>query len=171
MDVSFDLWYSESDAYNYIPKVEEYLDNKGLLEESNGAKVVFINKDTDKIKVVTTIFPEYDWVREVAGKDAGNLDCTMLLDNGVLVLASGRPGIQLRFCLDGTGENWTDPIDMMHFMNEDGTQDIYASCGYAALMPISRNSFYLVYSDFHEKNKNGEDRKAIKLRKIKISKR
>lgn len=39
--------------------------------------------DTDKIKVVTTVFPEYDWVREVAGKDASNIDCTMLLDNGV----------------------------------------------------------------------------------------
>ena len=49
LDVSFDLWYSESDAYNYIPKVGEYLNSKGLLKESNGAKVVFINKDTDKV--------------------------------------------------------------------------------------------------------------------------
>lgn len=47
---------------------------------SNNAKT---NKDTDKIKVVTTIFPEYDWVRAVAGNDSANLDCTMLLDNGV----------------------------------------------------------------------------------------
>ena len=56
LDVSFDYWYSESDAYNYIPKVEEYLENKGLLEESNGAKVVFINKDTDKIEYPPLIF-------------------------------------------------------------------------------------------------------------------
>ncbi len=95
----------------------------------------------------------------------------LLLDNGVLVLASGRPGLQLRFCLDGTGENWTDPIDMMHFMKEDGTPDIYASCGYAGLMPINRNSFYIVYSDFHSKNTKGEERKAIKLRKVTISRR
>lgn len=95
----------------------------------------------------------------------------LLLSNGVLVLASGRPGLQLRFCLDGTGENWTDPIDMMHFMKEDGTPDIYASCGYAGLMPINHNSFYLVYSDFHTKNAEGENRKAIKLRKITINKR
>lgn len=36
----------------------------------------------DKIKVVTTIFPEYDWVREIAGENS-NIDITMLLDNGV----------------------------------------------------------------------------------------
>lgn len=36
----------------------------------------------DKIKVITTIFPEYDWVREIAGENS-NVDITMLLDNGV----------------------------------------------------------------------------------------
>ena len=35
-----------------------------------------------KINVVTTIFPVYDWVREVLG-DSGNVEITMLLDNGV----------------------------------------------------------------------------------------
>ncbi|SHI34064.1 metal ABC transporter substrate-binding protein [Pseudobutyrivibrio xylanivorans] len=34
------------------------------------------------ISVVTTIFPEYDWVREIAGGNA-DVDVTMLLDNGV----------------------------------------------------------------------------------------
>lgn len=36
-----------------------------------------------KIKVVTTIFPEYDWVKEIAGDEISNMDLTMLLDNGV----------------------------------------------------------------------------------------
>lgn len=41
-------------------------------------------KDNDKrIKVVTTIFPVYDWVKEIAGDEASNIDLTMLLDNGV----------------------------------------------------------------------------------------
>ncbi len=35
-----------------------------------------------KISVVTTIFPIYDWVREVAG-DNPSIELTMLLDNGV----------------------------------------------------------------------------------------
>ena len=34
----------------------------------------------DKLRVVTTIFPVYDWVRQVAGENADDLELTMLLD-------------------------------------------------------------------------------------------
>ncbi|MCR5776647.1 MAG: metal ABC transporter substrate-binding protein [Lachnospiraceae bacterium] len=37
---------------------------------------------SDKIKVVTTIFPEYDWAKQVVGDDSENVDLTLLLDNG-----------------------------------------------------------------------------------------
>ena len=36
-----------------------------------------------KIRIVTTIFPEYDWVREILGDKADSAEITMLLDNGV----------------------------------------------------------------------------------------
>ena len=39
--------------------------------------------DSDKLSVVTTIFPEYDWVKEILGDKAKSTDLTMLLDNGV----------------------------------------------------------------------------------------
>ena len=39
--------------------------------------------DPNKLSVVTTIFPEYDWVREILGGKAESTDLTMLLDNGV----------------------------------------------------------------------------------------
>ena len=38
---------------------------------------------TDKLSIDTTIFPEYDWVREILGDKADNAEITMLLDNGV----------------------------------------------------------------------------------------
>ena len=38
---------------------------------------------TDKLSIVTTIFPEYDWVREILGEKADNAEITTLLDNGV----------------------------------------------------------------------------------------
>ena len=38
---------------------------------------------TDKLSIVTTIFPEYDWVREILGDKADNAEVTMLLNNGV----------------------------------------------------------------------------------------
>ena len=41
------------------------------------------NLASDRLKVVTTIFPEYDWVREILGDKAGEADITLLLDNGV----------------------------------------------------------------------------------------
>ena len=41
-----------------------------------------VEESADKISVVTTIFPEYDWVKEIVG-DNDNVEITMLLDNGV----------------------------------------------------------------------------------------
>ena len=56
LDISFNYWLSESDAYEYIPKVKNYLEDKQLLKDSMGAKVVFVNKDTDKIEYPPLIF-------------------------------------------------------------------------------------------------------------------
>lgn len=36
-----------------------------------------------RLHIVTTIFPEYDWVREILGERADEVDLTLLLDNGV----------------------------------------------------------------------------------------
>ena len=36
-----------------------------------------------KLKIVATIFPEYDWVRQILGDEAKNADITLLLDKGV----------------------------------------------------------------------------------------
>ena len=37
----------------------------------------------DKLSIVATIFPEYDWVNEILGDKVKNVEVTMLLDNGV----------------------------------------------------------------------------------------
>ncbi len=50
-------------------------------------------KKSDKLKVVTTIFPEYDWAREIIGDKASNVELTLLLGNGV-DLHSYQPSIQ-----------------------------------------------------------------------------
>jgi zinc transport system substrate-binding protein len=39
--------------------------------------------DNNRLQIVTTIFPEYDWVRNILGDNISNADVTMLLDNGV----------------------------------------------------------------------------------------
>ena len=94
-----------------------------------------------------------------------------LLSNGVLVLASGRPGVQLRFSIDGSGKEWTKAIDMVPFMHSDGSfmQDV--SCGYVSIIETGKNSFFMVYSDFTTKNEKGEIRKSIFGRKVIIKTR
>lgn len=45
--VSFDLWNGESDASKYIPEMMEYLKEKKLLTESDGALIIDISKKED----------------------------------------------------------------------------------------------------------------------------
>ena len=92
------------------------------------------------------------------------------LKNGILVLVSGRPGVQIRFCLDGLGRKWTIPIDMISFMKGNGTYTRDVSCGYVSIVEADDDSFYVAYSDFTTKNERGEIRKSIWFRKIKVTK-
>ncbi|MBQ9562320.1 MAG: zinc ABC transporter substrate-binding protein [Lachnospiraceae bacterium] len=40
-------------------------------------------KEDQKLQVVTTIFPIYDWTREILGENSGEAQLTLLLDKGV----------------------------------------------------------------------------------------
>lgn len=40
-------------------------------------------QNEQKLSIICTIFPEYDWVREILGSTAENAELTLLLDNGV----------------------------------------------------------------------------------------
>ena len=40
-------------------------------------------QDEDSLKIVVTIFPEYDWVRNIVGNDTEGADITLLIDSGV----------------------------------------------------------------------------------------
>ena len=41
------------------------------------------NTNNKKLSVVATIFPEYDWVKSIAGEKAKDIDLTLLLNSGV----------------------------------------------------------------------------------------
>jgi len=73
LDISFDYWYGESDAYDYIPKVKDYLIEKDLLKDSEGAKVVFINKDTDKVEYPPLIFEKSNGAYLYESSDLGTI--------------------------------------------------------------------------------------------------
>ncbi len=54
----------------------------GLTACGGGAEDQNTGDEDTTIKVVTTIFPVYDWTRNIAGEDA-NADISMLIDSGV----------------------------------------------------------------------------------------
>lgn len=56
LNVSFDYWYGESDAYDYLEETEQILKEKNILEESEGALVVDIKEETDKKEIPPLLF-------------------------------------------------------------------------------------------------------------------
>lgn len=72
-------------------------------------------KSSDKISVVCTIFPQYDWAKQVIG-DNDNIDLTLLVDNGT-DFHSYQPGtddiVTISTCdvlvyIGGTADSWIE---------------------------------------------------------------
>ncbi len=86
-----------------------------------GCGSVFAKKakaETNKLKVVTTISPEYDWARQVIGEKADNVELTLLLDNGV-DLHSYSPSVKdiakiqdadIFVYVGGESDEWVDEV-------------------------------------------------------------
>lgn len=110
----------------------------------------------------------HTWTQPEPFTPNGVKPCLMKQNNGVLVLSSGRPGIQLRFSFDGTGKKWTEPIDMVPYVNADKSYTRDVSCGYTSMIEAGNDCFYIVYSDFTTENPEGKKRKSIWVRKIKV---
>lgn len=69
-----------------------------------------------KLSIVTTIFPEYDWVREILGGESARADVSMLVDTGVDI-HSFQPSVDdilkistcdLFICVGGESDGWVD---------------------------------------------------------------
>lgn len=104
---------------------------------------------------------------------SGVLPKLLELNNGVVAMAAGRPGVQLRFMLNSDPNDWTEPFEMLPWAGSDlqqseGNVNTGASCGYTQLLKVDDNSFLIIYSDFQHKTPEGLIRKAIKVRKVTV---
>lgn len=63
--------------------VKEAQTQENLTNEVASDTEAEIEIEDKSLKIVTTIFPEYDWVKTVLGDKASNDELTLLLDNGV----------------------------------------------------------------------------------------
>ena len=96
-----------------------------------------------KIKIVATIFPEYDWVKNIVDEKADNFDITLLLDSGA-DLHSFQPTaediLKISDCdmfiyVGGESDKWVDSalenaknkdmkvIDLMEVMGENAKEE------------------------------------------------
>lgn len=60
LHVNFEYWFGESDAGEYIGELLALLENKGLLKESDGAKVVQVSKEDDTAPMPPVIIKKSD---------------------------------------------------------------------------------------------------------------
>ncbi len=56
LGVSFDYWLGESDAYKFIPEVTKSLEEENLLKVSDGAKIVAVEEEKDKLTIPPLIY-------------------------------------------------------------------------------------------------------------------
>ncbi|MCR5686294.1 MAG: metal ABC transporter substrate-binding protein [Lachnospiraceae bacterium] len=85
-----------------------------------------IKKDNDGITVVTTIFPEYDWTRQILKDNPGSIRLDLLLDSGV-DMHSYQPSaddiLNISTCdvfifVGGESEAWVDDV-LKNAVNKD----------------------------------------------------
>ena len=113
------------------------VDSEGSMEKATQAEEKTVNKEEEQtseeavdsssagdstgdksMKIVTTIFPEYDWVKTILGEKADNAELTLLLDNGV-DLHSYSPTVQdiakIKECdmfiyVGGESDEWVEDV-------------------------------------------------------------
>ncbi len=56
LDVEFDLWKGEADADALLPELTEDLKKRGVLEESDGAQIIRVARESDKKEMPPIIF-------------------------------------------------------------------------------------------------------------------
>ena len=102
----------------------------------------------DKISIVTTIFPEYDWVMNILGNNPANAEVTLLLDNGV-DLHSYQPTADDIMKIAGTYDKYVD----------GELEDEKGFCAVATLEDIAKQDYILTpgrYVGIAETEDDGE---------------
>jgi hypothetical protein len=101
------------------------------------------------------------WSRPQTFAETGVLPRLLQLRNGVLVLSSGRPGVDLRFSTDN-GRTWSPAKELLPL--PDRTKIQADSCGYTSLLPLGKDRFLIAYSWFTPPS----GRKSIYVREVRV---
>jgi hypothetical protein len=148
----------------------ESIRGEGCLAPTTDGRLVCVLRQQDQqlkpIKICWSSDKGTTWTESKDLCEFGVFPCIKLLNNGIMVLSYGRPGVHLRFSLDGTGETWSDPITVV---KGDLLKPQADSCGYTNLLALDDNSFLLTYNEMKYRGPSGRTCKAILVRRVTIN--
>ena len=125
--------------------------------DGNGSGPMYRTRSTDSGRT---------WSKPAVIAPNGVMPRLLRLGNGMLVLSSGRPGVQLRVSKNGLGDDWSEPVDVLPPTSDKLDVD---SCGYTALVALDRDTFLIVYSWFQKPDAVGRLRKAVLSRRMRLT--
>ena len=73
LDVHFDYWYGESDSYKYFDEMLKYLEDNHYVKIDDGAKVIDVKEEDDKIEIPPCIIQKSDGAYLYAASDLGTI--------------------------------------------------------------------------------------------------
>lgn len=73
LGANFTYWYGESDSYKYLSELTDILNKKNLLYESEGALVIDVKEDTDKIEMPPLLYKKSNGAYLYASTDLATI--------------------------------------------------------------------------------------------------
>jgi len=73
LGVKFDYWYGESNAFKYYSEMMNYLEGKNIVKIDDGAKIIDVREEDDKIEMPPVIIQKRDGAYLYATSDLGTI--------------------------------------------------------------------------------------------------
>ena len=160
----------------------------GVVSFGNGRMICVMRTDTGGTHEPMFIARSTDWGKTWTALEIitpfGVMPKLVQLDNGVIALVYGRPGVQLLFCTDGKGEVWHSPMTLLPEPGEKTRATVGRrsggvstdrqvghddTCGNCTVLKTGPDRFLVAYSDFRHTNAMGERCKAIKVQEVVVT--
>lgn len=104
--------------------------------------------------------------------DYGVLPVSRMLQDGTVLMASGRPGVYLRVSQNVSATEWSEIVPVVEVPKEDFYARYYEyTCCNTGLVVTGPNTAVIAYSDFTKTAPDGKRAKSIMVRKITVEER
>jgi hypothetical protein len=139
----------------------------------SGSLSPFVIGDDDHPAPKCMITYSYDkgktWTKPEIFYDYGVLPRSVKMNDGTILMTSGRPDVYVRACYDGKGKEWDDVIHVLDVPKEHQYNAYWEyTCSNNSLCVYDDTTAYLTYSNFQLKTPEGVRAKSIIVRKISI---